>query len=139
MDDLLSRFAADLAGRLTGPLSFRFFLQPLMATLYALRDGVVDSRANRSPYFWSLFSEPDQRRQRLREGWKAVARVLALGVFMELVYQLMVFRWIHPLQLAVVVLGLAVLPYVLLRGPVERIASWWTTRRIHATPRRVGR
>lgn len=139
MDDLLSRFVSDLAGRLEGPVAFRFFLQPLMATLYALRDGVADSRANRSPYFWSLFTEPDQRRERLRQGWKALTRVMALGVFMELVYQLMVFRWVHPLQLAVVVFGLALLPYVLLRGPVERIASWWTTRKIHATPRRASR
>jgi hypothetical protein len=139
MDDQLSQFISDLIGRLNGPFSFRFVLQPLMATLYALRDGVADSRANRSPYFWSLFTEPDQRRQRLREGWKAVARVVALGVLMDLLYQLLVFRWVHPLQLAVVVLGLALLPYVLLRGPVERIASWWTTRKIHATPRRASR
>ena len=136
MDDQWSRFVSDLAGRWNGPFSFRFFLQPLMAMLYALRDGVADARANRPPYFWSLFTEPDQRRQRLREGWKAVARVIALGVFMDLVYQLMVFRWVHPLQLAVVVLGLALLPYLLLRGPVERIASWWTTRKIHARPPR---
>jgi hypothetical protein len=135
MDDQLSQFISDLAGRLNGPLSFRFFLQPLMATLYALRDGVADSRANRSPYFWSMFTEPDQRRQRLREGWTAVARVMALAVFMDLIYQVMVFRWVYPLQLAVVVLGLALLPYVVLRGPVERIASWWTIRRIHARPR----
>jgi len=136
MDDQLSRFVSDLAGRLSGPFSFRFLLQPLMATLYALRDGMADARANRSPYFWSLFTEPEQRRQRLHEGWKAVARVMALGVFMELVYQLMVFQWVYALQLVVVVLGLALLPYVILRGPIERIASWWTTRRIHARPRR---
>ena len=61
---------------------------------------------------------------------------MALGVFMELVYQLMVFQWVYALQLVVVVLGLALLPYVILRGPIERIASWWTTRRIHARPRR---
>ena len=58
MDDQLSRFVSDLAGRLSGPFSFRFLLQPLMATLYALRDGMADARANRSPYFCSLFTEP---------------------------------------------------------------------------------
>jgi hypothetical protein len=36
-----------------------------------------------------------------------------------------VFKAIQPLQLVVVVLGLAFVPYVILRGPVNRIARRW--------------
>jgi hypothetical protein len=65
-----------------------------------------------------------------------VTRVILLGVVMDTIYQLIVFRWIHPLQLVVVVLGLAFLPYVVLRGPIGRIASAWRNRVGPATPRR---
>jgi hypothetical protein len=37
-------------------------------------------------------------------------------------YQLIVFRWIHPVELVVVVLLLAFVPYLLIRGPVNRLA-----------------
>jgi hypothetical protein len=134
MDDMLARFASNLFDRLEGPFSFRFLLQPIMAMISATRDGLADARQNRPPYFWSLVTRPGQRRHLLREGWTAVTRVIVLGVVMDVLYQLIVFRWIFPGELAVVVLGLAIVPYVLLRGPIERIASWWTTRRIHARP-----
>src|SRR5215470_7898532 len=44
VDDLLTRFWSELVGRVHGPFSFRFLLQPLMAMLYATRDGIVDAR-----------------------------------------------------------------------------------------------
>jgi hypothetical protein len=48
MDDLLTRFWTDLIGRASGPMTFRVFLQPIMAMLYAIRDGVHDAHAARS-------------------------------------------------------------------------------------------
>jgi hypothetical protein len=44
MDDSLTRVFGDLAGRLTGPLTFRLILQPLMAGFHAWRDGSRDAR-----------------------------------------------------------------------------------------------
>ena len=40
--------------RASGPLSFRFILQPSMAAIAAIHDGVKDARAGRSPYFWTV-------------------------------------------------------------------------------------
>ena len=37
MEDVLTRFVADLIGRLSGPLTLRLFLQPAVATLLAVR------------------------------------------------------------------------------------------------------
>jgi hypothetical protein len=135
MDNVITTFVSELIGRLHGPFSFRFVLQPLMALLYAARDGLADARAGRSPYFWTMFTRPEERSSLLREGWHATTRVIVLGAAMDAIYQLIVFRWIHPLQLAVVVLGLAFLPYVLLRGPIGRIASSWRNRTGPTTPR----
>jgi hypothetical protein len=129
-DDTLARFSSDLIERLHGPFSFRFVLQPLMAVFYAARDGIVDARQGRPPYFWTIFTRPGERWELLREGGKAVARVIALGVLMDLVYQLLIFHRIHPLQLIVIVLALAFVPYVILRGPMNRIARTWMTRKV---------
>src|SRR5256885_16438827 len=80
MDDLLiTRFAADLVGRLHGPMTLRFVLQPVMAIVAATRDGLKDAREDRPPYFWTIFTRPEERRALLREGWKAMARTIAIG------------------------------------------------------------
>jgi hypothetical protein len=42
----------------------------------------------------------------------------------------MVFRGVHPLQLVVIVLLLAFVPYLLLRGPVNRIARRFMRTRV---------
>ena len=130
MEDLLTRFWSDLVARLHGPFSFRFVLQPLMAMLYATRDGLVDARQGRPPYFWTIFIRPSGRWELLREGQRAVMRVIALGVLMDVVYQLLIFHDIYVVQLIVVVLVLAFVPYVLARGPINRITRAWMTRRV---------
>jgi hypothetical protein len=52
-------------------------------------------------------------------------RVLVLGVVMDVIYQFMVFRWVYPVELVIVVLALAFLPYLLLRGPINRLTRRW--------------
>jgi hypothetical protein len=121
----ISEIGSDLIGRLSGPFSFRFVLQPIMAAIFAILDGVRDAHAGKPPYFWSVLTRPGQRRDLLREGWHRVLRVVVLGVVMEVLYELIVFKRIQPLQLVVVVLGLAFVPYLILRGPVNRIARRW--------------
>ena len=48
MEDTLERIWEHLIGRFTGPLTFRLILQPTMATLFAVRDGLRDARTGRS-------------------------------------------------------------------------------------------
>jgi hypothetical protein len=125
MEELLTRFWSDLVGRMTGPFSFRFVLQPVMAIIYACRDGVKDAQSGRPAYFWTILSHPSERRRLLAEGWHAVLRVIVLGLLMDTAYQLIVFRRLYPLEIVVIVLVLAFLPYLLLRGPINRIARYW--------------
>jgi hypothetical protein len=125
MDDL-ARFWDNVIGRLSGPMTFRLILQPLMASLSAVIDGLKDAKTGEPPYFWSLFSEPERATQQLLAGVKSVARVISLGAAMDVIYQLRVFGWIYPLELVVVVLTLAFVPYLLLRGPVNRVARRWS-------------
>jgi len=118
-------FSADLIGRLSGPMTFRVILQPTMAALMALRDGIKDARAGRPPYFWTIFTNTAERGRLLKQGWSAVLRIIVLGVVMDMIYQWKVFGTIHLAELIIVVLVLAFVPYLLLRGPVNRIARRW--------------
>jgi hypothetical protein len=122
MEDWLTRIWTDLIGRVSGPMSFRLILQPTMAVIFALRDGMKDAREGRPPYFRTIIHDPAQRGPLLREGFKAVGRVLVLGVAMDVVYQFIVFRWVYPVEALLVALILAFLPYLLVRGIANRIA-----------------
>jgi hypothetical protein len=89
-----------------------------------------DAQEGKPPYFWAIFTEPEARASLLRSGWKATIRIISLGVVMDSLYQVIVLRWIYPIELMVIVLGLAFLPYLLLRGLISRMASRWTARRV---------
>ena len=123
MDESLARIWHDLGGRVGGPLTFRLIIQPLVAIFLAIRAGMKDSRADNPPYFWSILNRPDHRRELLRNGWKDVARLFVLAVLMDLIYQLIVFRWIYPFETLIVAVVLALVPYLVLRGLVTRLAQ----------------
>ncbi len=123
MDDLLTRLWENLGGRIGGPLTFRLILQPLVAAALAIRAGLLDARTGRQPYFWTILTNPAHRRDLLREGWKAVANVFAVAVVIDVAYQLIVFRWVYPGEVLIVAFLLACVPYLLIRGPANRIAS----------------
>jgi hypothetical protein len=119
------RLWRDVLARPGGPMTFRFILQPAMAVIAALRDGVKDARLGRTPYFWSIVRGVESRGARLREGIIATARVIILGVVMDTIYQWRALNTFYPGQAAAVALLLAFVPYLLLRGPIERVASHW--------------
>ena len=133
MEDVLARVFYDILGRVEGPLTFRLILQPLMALFFACRDGIQDAREEQPAYFWSLFTDPEHRRHRLLLGWKSVGRIFILAVLIDVVYQVIVFRWVYPGEALIVAAILALVPYVLLRGPVNRVARHWFHG--HATSR----
>jgi hypothetical protein len=125
VEDLFARIAENLVGRLHGPLTFRLLLQPIMATLYALRDGWKDARAGKPPYFWALFTDPAHRRAMVRDGWKSVGKVFILAVLIDAVYQVIALRFFYPFEALVVAIALALVPYILIRGPLNRILHRW--------------
>lgn len=117
----IHRFWTDLIERPSGPMAFRFILQPLMAAIAAILHGRNDAHAGRSPYFWTLLRNPQERAGRLREGLNATARIILLGIIMDVIYQLIVLKMFYPVEALITALVLAFLPYVILRGIITRL------------------
>ena len=121
MEERLRHLLPDLMGRLNGPFTFRLVLQPLSAALIALRSGLRDARSGRPAYGWAVISNPVERRELLKEGWRELSRVFIIAVIVDVIYELVVFGQIYPGQSLIVATVLALLPYPLLRGVVNRI------------------
>jgi hypothetical protein len=121
MDDIWMRVVENLGDRLTGPLKFRFFIQPVMAVVFATMAGLKDARSGSPPYFWALLSDPAHRVAMLKDGWKSVGKVFAFAVVLDIVYQIIVLRFVYPGEALLVAIGLAIVPYLVLRGLVNRL------------------
>jgi hypothetical protein len=122
MDNIWERFATQLVARVSGPMKFRLVLQPAMAAFFAIRSGLADARAGKTPYFWCLLSDPSQREDMIKDGWKSVGRVFILALVLDAVYQVIVLRFVYPGEMIIVAFVLAIVPYLILRGLVTRLA-----------------
>ena len=121
MDNPFDTYVINFLARLDGPLHFRFIMQPLMAIALAIRDGSRDAREGRRPWAWKLVHVPEQRRYLLADGWKGIGRIFLIAIALDVIYQLIEWRTLRPLGALLTAIVLAVVPYVLVRGPVNRV------------------
>jgi hypothetical protein len=128
IQEILARFWDQLIARPSGPLAFRLILQPIMVTILGILDGLKDARVGRSPYLWTILSDRAKRAGHLREGLKRVSRVIVFALVMDAIYQFIVLRRFYLGEALVIAFVFAVLPYLLIRGPVARIARRWNRR-----------
>lgn len=122
MEEIVARFFDNMFDRLTGPMHLRFFLQPAIALYFGIRDGVKDARAGSQPYLWLVSTVGGQRASLLRESWLAVAKVFFVALAIDLIYQLVVLRLFYLGEAVITAVVLAFVPYILVRGPANRIA-----------------
>jgi hypothetical protein len=112
---------AELGDRFTGPMSFRLVLQPIMSVSLAVIAGVRDARSGAPPYLWTLLAQGGHRREMFLDLWRGVGRVFVLALVMEVAYQQIVAGSISLLEAVAVSLLLAIVPYIFLRGLVNRL------------------
>jgi len=121
MDDIWPRLGHQLLARISGPMKFRLVLQPLLASFFAIRSGLTDARAGKPPYLWALISQPGQRLEMIKDGWKSVGRVFILALALDIVYQIIVLRFVYLGEAIIVAFVLAIVPHLILRGLVTRL------------------
>jgi hypothetical protein len=122
MDDLFSRGWGDLIARDSGPLHDRLIIQPVVATLLAVRAGWRDAREGRSAFFWAVVADPTHRLFLLRQGWKDVSKIFLVALALDVIYQVIVLHWVYPTQLLIVASLVAFVPYLVFRGITNRVA-----------------
>jgi hypothetical protein len=119
---LFSRqFIDELPQRLTGPGRLRFVLQPLVAMLLGWRSGRADVLAGRPAYLYGLVTGSVDRKAALRDGFAVVRNLVAVGIVLDAVAQLLIYRQVHPGAAVVVGPVLICLPYAISRALSYRI------------------
>ena len=127
---LFSRqFLEELPQRFTGPGRLRFILQPLFAILLGVRGGLADARAGNPPFLFGLLFDAGRRRALLRSGAAAISTLLAMGIILDIVFQLVLYHAAHPGAALLVGPILICLPYALSRALTNRLARWLGKRR----------
>ena len=111
-------------GRIEGPLNLRLLLQPTIAAVFGYRDGAKDALNGAPPYFWNVTNTPPEERQQLiRGGWASIGKVFTIALLLDGLFQYLVTGNIAIAGSITVAVILAVLPYVFLRGAVNRWKS----------------
>ena len=116
---LFSReFFEDLPKRLTGPGRFRFVLQPTVAILLGMRDGLLDARLGRPPYLYSLLFFQG-RRELLWSLFNSVVNLTLMGILLDSIAQWLILGASYPGAALVVGPVLITLPYALANRTVQ--------------------
>ena len=115
-------FLEELPRRLSGPGRLRFLLQPAIAIVLGWRSGLIDFRSGRPPYLHGLILGGADRKELLHSGLAAIRDLLAIGIVLDAVAQLLIYKQVHPGAALVVGPVLICLPYSLARALTNRIA-----------------
>jgi uncharacterized membrane protein YidH (DUF202 family) len=128
---MLSRGWEHLLDRVGGPLTFRLLIQPAVAVVLAIRAGLEDAREGRPVYCWAIATDAVHRRYLLRHGWQHVGNVFIVAMILDVIYQLVVLHWVYPGQMLIVATTLAILPYMVVRGLTNFLATQTHLRQRH--------
>ena len=126
MENNLKNFLTDLGIRQHGPMSFRLYLQPAISLIYAILAGIRDAKAGKQPFVINgliLGKTKRSRKELFKELWKDVGKVFILAAIMEIIFEIIEFKSVHPFEVIKVSFFLAIVPYLIFRGSVDRLAS----------------
>ncbi len=82
----------------------------------------------------AFLTNPTERRRLLRSGLKDFGRVFVVACVLDTTYQILVLRAFYPVQMLIVAVACAIVPYFLIRGPVTRLVYALQRRRGAADP-----
>jgi len=129
MEDWINNFLEAVGIRHNGPMAFRLILQPIMSLIYATLAGIRDAKAGNPPFLSALITGKADRKLLLKELWKDVGKVFILAVIMETIFEIIELKTVHPFEVLRVSFWLAIVPYLIFRGPVERIVSLFVKKK----------
>ena len=119
--DIWTRALENLTDRVSGPMKFRVLLQPIMASIFAIRAGLRDARTGKPPFLLALITDSAHRLDMLKDGWKDIGKVFILALALDVVYKIIELRFVYPGEAIIVALVLAIVPYLILRPLTNRL------------------
>ncbi len=122
------QFLEELPQRFTGPGRIRFILQPMLALVLGIRGGLADAKVGNPPYLFGLLFGAGRRRESLRSAVAAIRNLLAVGIIMDIVFQLVLYHSVHPGAAVVIGPILICFPYALSRALTTRLKAWLGTQ-----------
>jgi len=117
-----SQFLEELPQRFSGSGRLRFILQPLLAILLGVRGGMTDAKTGNPPYLFGLLFAAGQRRELLQSAGEAISTLLAMGIILDVVFQVVLYREVHPGAALLIGPILICTPYALSRALTNRLA-----------------
>ena len=118
------QFLEELPQRFTGPGRLRFVLQPMVAIILGIRGGFRDAKAGHPPHMFGLVFSSGHRREFFKSGVRAIRNLLALGIILDVVFQVIIYHTVHPGAALIVGPILICFPYALSRVLTTRLAGW---------------
>lgn len=112
-----------LVARFTGPMNLRFIVQPLIAIILGIRDGVHDAREGIAPFLWNLCTRREGRKRQLNKVLKRLLIPLIVAVVLDAIVQYMLFQRIRVLGAVIMGVTIMGLPYAFARELTNRIVS----------------
>ncbi len=128
--EVLQTIVERVIARVTGPLSMRFMLQPLMAILLGIRDGRLDAKAGNPPFVMEVVFHPADRKKAVRSALKSLLVPIVVGSVLDAIAQYLIFQQVRPFWAVVVGTLMMGLPYCAARGLTNRIVTGMRKREV---------
>ena len=126
-----SEFLEELPRRFTESGRFRFILQPTIAVILGICGGLADAKAGNPPFLWSLIFHKKRRKELLLSGLSHISNLLALGIILDVIFQFVLYKQVHPGAALVVGPILICLPYAASRALSNRLARLCGSRTLN--------
>jgi hypothetical protein len=111
---------------LAGPGHFRFLLQPTVAIIFGILDGIRDHHYGREPLGAEVKRRHGAERWRhLGAGLRRVILPMCLATALSLIFQYWIRHRIHFLPALSFAILFVALPYVVARGLTNRVDRRW--------------
>jgi len=137
--EMIARGSEHFVARATESLNLRVILQPTSAAIFAPTSGVNNPWSGCPAYLLAALTNPVHRWQLLHGGWKDMRTPFLVAATLDAIYQIIIHKFIYPLELLFTATLLALVPYFILRGPVNRIARRFISEGTGAADKGAGR
>ncbi len=119
----LADIVDNVVARLTGPMSFRFILQPAVAVFLGIRDGLADAKAGTPPFVADLILNPKNRRRSLKAAFGRLLTPILVATVLDAIAQYLIFKHVRLVGALLVGAFIMGLPYAAARGISNRVAT----------------